>query len=271
MELAAKNAMLVLSQDKERIRREEGRTIGAVKEIAGLLGLSEVSRMEAFDISNISGFANVGSMIVYEKGKPKRSDYRKFRIKTVSGPDDYACMKEVLTRRFVHGMEEQKILEDKELEKEFGSFTKFPDLLLMDGGKGQVNIALQVLSELHLNIPVCGMVKDDNHNTRGLYYNNEEIQIDRYSEGFKLITRIQDEAHRFAIEYHRSLRSKAQVQSVLEGIPGVGPSRRKALMRRFKSIEEIKNAEVEALAGVDEIPESVARGIYEFFHEKERG
>ena len=271
VELAAKNAMLVLSQDKERIRREEGRTIGAVKEIAGLLGLSEVSRMEAFDISNISGFANVGSMIVYEKGKPKRSDYRKFRIKTVSGPDDYACMKEVLTRRFVHGMEEQKILEDKELEKEFGSFTKFPDLLLMDGGKGQVNIALQVLSELHLNIPVCGMVKDDNHNTRGLYYNNEEIPIDRYSEGFKLITRIQDEAHRFAIEYHRSLRSKAQVQSVLEGIPGVGPSRRKALMRRFKSIEEIKNAEVEALAGVDEIPESVARGIYEFFHEKERG
>ncbi len=271
VELAAKNAMLVLSQDKERIRREEGRTIGAVKEIAALLGLSEVSRMEAFDISNISGFANVGSMIVYEKGKPKRSDYRKFRIKTVSGPDDYACMKEVLTRRFVHGMEEQKVLEDKELEKEFGSFTKFPDLLLMDGGKGQVNIALQVLGELHLNIPVCGMVKDDNHNTRGLYYNNEEIQIDRYSEGFKLITRIQDEAHRFAIEYHRSLRSKAQVQSVLEGIPGVGPSRRKALMRRFKSIEEIKNAEVEALAGVDEIPESVARGIYEFFHEKERG
>ena len=271
VELAAKNAMLVLSQDKERIRREEGRTIGAVKEIAGLLGLSEVSRMEAFDISNISGFANVGSMIVYEKGKPKRSDYRKFRIKTVSGPDDYACMKEVLTRRFVHGMEEQKILEDKELEKEFGSFTKFPDLLLMDGGKGQVNIALQVLSEVHLNILVCGMVKIVNHNTRGLYYNNEEIQIDRYSEGFKLITRIQDEAHRFAIEYHRSLRSKAQVQSVLEGIPGVGPSRRKALMRRFKSIEEIKNAEVEALAGVDEIPESVARGIYEFFHEKERG
>lgn len=266
VELAAKNAMLVLTQDKERIRREEGRTIGAVKEIAGLLGLSDVSRMEAFDISNISGFANVGSMIVYEKGKPKRSDYRKFRIKTVSGPDDYACMKEVLTRRFMHGMEEQKELEDKELEKEFGSFTKFPDLLMMDGGKGQVNIALQVLDELHLSIPVCGMVKDDNHNTRGLYYNNEEIAIDRNSEGFKLITRIQDEAHRFAIEYHRSLRSKAQVKSVLDEIPGVGPSRRKALMRRFKSIDEVKNADVETLAGVDEIPESVARGIYDFFH-----
>lgn len=266
VELAAKNAMLVLSQDKERIRREEGRTIGAVKEIAGLLGLEQIHRMEAFDISNISGFANVGSMVVYEKGKPKRSDYRKFKIKTVSGPDDYACMKEVLTRRFVHGMEEQKELSQKELENEFGSFTKFPDLLLMDGGKGQVNIALQVLGELGLDIPVCGMVKDDNHNTRGLYYNNKEIQIDRSGEGFKLITRIQDEAHRFAIEYHRSLRSKAQVKSVLDEIPGVGPSRRKALMRRFKSIEEVKNADVETLAGVDEISESVAKGIYLFFH-----
>lgn len=266
VELAAKNAALVLTQDKERIRREEGRTIGAVKEIAGLLGIENAGRMEAYDISNISGFANVGSMVVYEKGKPKRSDYRKFRIKTVSGPDDYACMKEVLTRRFLHGMEEEKELKEKDLEKEFGSFTRFPDLLLMDGGKGQVNIALQVLSELHLDIPVCGMVKDDNHNTRGLYYNNEEIPIDRNSEGFKLITRIQDEAHRFAIEYHRSLRSKAQVKSVLDEIPGVGPSRRKALMRCFKSIEEVKNADVDTLAGVEEIPESVARKIYEFFH-----
>lgn len=268
VELAAKNAMLVLTQDKERIRREEGRTIGAVKEIAGLLGIENASRMEAYDISNISGFANVGSMVVYEKGKPKRSDYRKFRIKTVSGPDDYACMKEVLTRRFLHGMEEKKELKEKELEKEFGSFTRFPDLLLMDGGKGQVNIALQVLDELHLDIPVCGMVKDDNHNTRGLYYNNKEIIIDRNSEGFKLITRIQDEAHRFAIEYHRSLRSKAQVKSVLDEIPGIGPSRRKALMRRFKSIEEVKNADVETLAGIDEIPENIAKGIYDFFHEK---
>lgn len=269
VELAAKNATLVLSQDKERIRREEGRTIGAVKEIAGLLGLVQINRMEAFDISNISGFANVGSMVVYEKGKPKRSDYRKFKIKTVSGPDDYACMKEVLTRRFVHGMEEQKELSQKELENEFGSFTKFPDLLLMDGGKGQVNIALQVLKELELDIPVCGMVKDDNHNTRGLYYNNKEIQIDRSGEGFKLITRIQDEAHRFAIEYHRSLRSKAQVKSVLDEIPGVGPSRRKALMRRFKSIEEVKNADVETLSGLDEIPESVAKGIYQYFHSQQ--
>lgn len=270
VELAARNAALVLSQDKERIRREEGRTIGAVREIASLLGLENVNRMEAYDISNISGFANVGSMVVYEKGKPKRSDYRKFRIKTVSGPDDYACMKEVLTRRFLHGMEEQKELEDKELEKEFGSFTRFPDLLLMDGGKGQVNIALQVLDELRINIPVCGMVKDDNHNTRGLYFQNKEIQIERSSEGFKLITRIQDEAHRFAIEYHRSLRSKSQVKSVLDEIPGVGPSRRKALMRRFKSIEEVKSADVETLVGVDEIPRSVAEGIYAFFHEEKQ-
>ena len=267
VELAAKNARLVLSQDKERIRREEGRTIGAAKEIGKLLGIENVNRMEAYDISNISGFANVGSMVVYEKGKPKRSDYRKFRIKSVQGPDDYACMREVLTRRFTHGMEEQKELENKEIDQEFGSFTKFPDIIMMDGGRGQVNIALSVLDELHINIPVCGMVKDDNHRTRGLYYNNKEIPIDRNSEGFKLITRIQDEAHRFAIEYHRSLRSKSQVKSVLDEIPGVGPARRKALMRHFKSLEEIKNASVEELAGVEEIPTHIAQDIYRFFRQ----
>ncbi|MCM1048230.1 MAG: excinuclease ABC subunit UvrC [Clostridiales bacterium] len=266
VELAAQNAQLVLSRDKERIKREEGRTIGAVREIAGLLGLESLYRMEAFDISNISGFANVGSMVVYEKGKPKRSDYRKFKIQSVSGPDDYACMKEVLTRRFIHGMEEREELDRKELDKEFGSFSKFPDLLLMDGGKGQVNIALKVLEELNLSIPVCGMVKDDNHRTRGLYYHNEEIPIDTHSEGFKLITRIQDEAHRFAIEYHRSLRSKAQVKSMLDDIPGIGPARRKALMKSFKSIDEIKNAEVERLCDIPEIPEHVAKQIYDFFH-----
>lgn len=266
VELAAQNAALILSKDKEKIKREEGRTIGAVKEIASLLHLEHISRMEAFDISNISGFENVGSMVVYEKGKPKRSDYRKFKIKTVSGPDDYACMKEVLTRRFVHGMEEREELTAKKMDAEYGSFTKFPDLLLMDGGKGQVNIALEVLKELKIDIPVCGMVKDDNHRTRGLYYHNQEIPIDKHSEGFKLITRIQDEAHRFAIEYHRSLRSKTQVKSVLEDIPGVGESRRKALMRHFKSIEEMKNASVEQFSAIPEIPENVARGIYDFFH-----
>ncbi len=265
VELAAQNARLVLEQDKERLKREEGRTIGAVKEIASLLGLSGINRMEAFDISNISGFATVGSMVVFEKGKPKRSDYRKFRIKNVSGPDDYACMKEVLTRRFVHGMEEREELRDKELEDAFGSFTRFPDLLLMDGGRGQVNIALQVLEELGISIPVCGMVKDDNHRTRGLYFNNVELPIDRQSEGFKLITRIQDEAHRFAIEYHRSLRSKNQVKSVLDDIPGVGPARRKALMRHFKSIQEIKEADVQTLMQIPEIPEHIAEEIVKFF------
>ena len=269
VELAAQNAHLVLSQDKERIKREEGRTIGAVREIAMLLELENVNRMEAFDISNISGFANVGSMVVFEKGKAKRSDYRKFRIQSVSGPDDYGCMKEVLTRRFLHGMSEKEELEEKETDLQFGSFTKFPDLLLMDGGKGQVNIALQVLEELHLPIPVCGMVKDDNHRTRGLYYHNEEIPIDTHSEGFKLITRIQDEAHRFAIEYHRSLRSKAQVKSVLDDIPGVGPSRRKALMRHFGSIGEIREATVERLCEVPEIPEHIAQQIYDFFRSKD--
>lgn len=265
VELAAQNAKLILSQDKEKLKREEGRTIGAVKEIAGWLGLSCVDRMEAFDISNISGFENVGSMVVYEKGKPKRSDYRKFRIKTVAGPDDYACMKEVLTRRLVHGLEESRELQEKDMDQEYGSFTKFPDLLLMDGGRGQVNIALSVLEELQIHIPVCGMVKDDNHRTRGLYYNNVEIPIDTRSEGFKLITRIQDEAHRFAIEYHRSLRSKAQVKSQLDDIPGVGPARRKALMRHFKSLEEIKAASVEELTQVPEIPQNVAEEIYQFF------
>ncbi len=269
VELAAQNAKLVLSQDREKLKREEGRTIGAVKEIASLLGIEKADRMEAFDISNISGFANVGSMVVYEKGKPKRSDYRKFKIRTVSGPDDYACMREVLTRRFLHGMEESRELEEKELEQEYGSFTRFPDLLLMDGGRGQVNIALAVLSELGIDIPVCGMVKDDNHRTRGLYYNNVELPIDTHSEGFKLITRIQDEAHRFAIEYHRSLRSKSQVQSSLDEIPGIGPARRKALMRAFRSIEEIRDASVERLAQLPEIPVHAAEQIYGFFHQEE--
>ena len=267
VELAAQNAKLVLSQDREKLKREEGRTIGAVKEISDLLQLplTGTARMEAYDISNINGFENVGSMVVYEKGKPKRSDYRKFKIKSVSGPDDYACMREVLTRRFRHGMEESKELEEQEMDQEYGSFTKFPDLILMDGGRGQVNIALSVLEELGIDIPVCGMVKDDNHRTRGLYYHNIELPIDTHSEGFKLITRIQDEAHRFAIEYHRSLRSKTQVKSVLDDIPGVGPARRKALMWHFKSLEEIRQASVEELMEIPEMNERTAEEIVTFF------
>lgn len=266
VELAKKNAALVLSQDKEKIKREEGRTIGAMKEIAGLLGLPGISRVEAFDISNTNGFESVGSMVVYEKGKPKRSDYRKFKIRSVKGPDDYASMYEVLTRRFQHGLEEEKQLKEKDISYEFGSFTKFPDLLMMDGGRGQVNIAKKVLEELKLKIPVCGMVKDDNHRTRGLYYNNIEIPIDRNSEGFRLITRIQDEAHRFAIEYHRSLRSKEQVHSVLDDIEGIGPSRRKALMKQFQSLEAIREADVETLASVPSMNRAAAEKVWAFFH-----
>lgn len=264
VELAGRNASLILSQDKEKIRREEGRTIGAVKEIAGLLGLENIGRIEAFDISNISGFESVGSMIVYERGKPKRSDYRKFKIRTVQGPDDYASMDEVLSRRFTHGMRELEQQKDK--ARELGSFTKFPDLIMMDGGRGQVNIALAVLGRLGLTIPVCGMVKDDNHRTRGLYFHNEEIPIERSSEGFRLITRIQDEAHRFAIEYHRSLRSKGQVRSVLDDIPGIGAARRKALMRHFASIEAVRDATEEELMEVPSMNAASARQVYEFFH-----
>lgn len=261
VELARKNAELVLSQDRERIKREEGRTIGAMKEIANLLGMDEIKRVEAFDISNTSGFESVGSMVVYEKGKPKRSDYRKFKLRTVSGPDDYASMHEVLTRRFLHGLKEIE-----EETQEIGSFNRFPDLIMMDGGKGQVNIALAVLEELHLNIPVCGMVKDDNHRTRGLYYQNKEIPIQKDSEGFHLITRIQDEAHRFAIEYHRSLRSKSQVHSVLDDISGIGATRRKALIKNFDSIEDIKNASVGQLSAVPSMNQQSARAVYKFFH-----
>lgn len=266
VELASKNAGLILTQDKERIKREEGRTIGAVKEIAALLKLPGIVRIEAYDISNISGFQSVGSMVVYEKGKPCRSDYRKFRLKTVSGPDDYASMHEVLTRRFEHGKTEREALKEKGLEDAYGSFTRFPDLIMMDGGRGQVNIALQVLEELHLNIPVCGMVKDDNHRTRGLYYNNVEIPIDKSSEGFLLITRIQDEAHRFAIEYHRSLRSKGQVHSVLDEIPGIGPSRRKALMMRYPSLDAIREAKIEELAETPGMNLKAAEAVYRYFH-----
>lgn len=261
VELAQKNAQMVLKNDRERLKREEGRTIGAVKELEMILGLKGIIRMEAYDISNTNGFDSVGSMVVYEHGKPKRNDYRKFKIKTVQGPDDYASMNEVLTRRFGHGLREQQE------ESETGGFQIFPDLIMMDGGRGQVNIALEVLEKLHLHIPVCGMVKDDNHRTRGLYFNNTELPIDRNSECFRLITRIQDEAHRFAITFHRQLRSKGQVHSVLDDIPGVGPARRKDLMRCFENIDAIRNATVEELKELPSMNEKSAQEVYKFFHQ----
>lgn len=261
VELAQKNAQMVLKNDRERLKREEGRTIGAVKELEKILGLKGIIRMEAYDISNTNGFDSVGSMVVYEHGKPKRNDYRKFKIKTVQGPDDYASMNEVLTRRFGHGLREQQE------ESETGGFQIFPDLIMMDGGRGQVNIALEVLEKLHLHIPVCGMVKDDNHRTRGLYFNNTELPIDRNSECFRLITRIQDEAHRFAITFHRQLRSKGQVHSVLDDIPGVGPARRKDLMRHFENIDAIRNATVEELKELPSMNGKSAQEVYKFFHQ----
>lgn len=266
VELARKNALLVLNQDAEKIKREEERTRGAVAEICSWIGLEPVHRIESYDISNINGFQAVGSMVVFEEGKPRRSDYRKFRIQTVQGPDDYASMREVLSRRFRHAIEEEAELEEKGLGRELGSFTRYPDLILMDGGRGQVNIAREVLNSFHLDIPVCGMVKDEHHRTRGLYFQNRELPVKVNSEGFRLMTRIQDEVHRFAIEYHRSMRSKVQVKSILDDIQGIGDRRRKALMRNFKSLEAIQQASVEELAGVESMNMAAAQSVYDFFH-----
>lgn len=252
IDLARENASVVLSRDLEKIKREEARTVGAANELAQMLGLPSADRLEAFDISNTSGYQSVASMVVFEKGRARKNAYRKFKLRTVTGPDDYKSMEEVLTRRFTDER-----------------FDVYPDILMMDGGRGQVNVALKILDELHLNIPVCGMVKDDNHRTRGLYYNNKEISFPRNSEVFGMITRLQDEAHRFAITYHKQLRGKEQVHSILDDIKGVGPARRKALMQHFKEISKIKDATVEELSSVDGVTPQVAEEIYRFFHEEE--
>ncbi len=276
IELAEKNASMVLQQDTEKIRREEARTTGAVKQIADWLGMPQISRIESYDISNTSGFESVGSMVVYENGRPKKSDYRKFKIRTVAGPDDYASMREVLTRRFTHGRKAQPDSSEAAAPKKppaslvLDSFQRLPDLIMMDGGRGQVNVALGVLEELHITgVTVCGMVKDDNHRTRGLYFNNIEIPIDTASEAFKLITRIQDETHRFAIEFHRSLRGKAQVHSVLDDIPGIGAVRRRALMKKYQSLDALRAASEEELAELPEFNRRAAEQVYRFFHQKE--
>jgi excinuclease ABC subunit C len=266
IELAKRNAEIVLEQDKDKIKSEERRTRGAVREIDDILEITYTKRIEAYDISNISGFESVGSMVVYEDGKPKRNDYRKFKIKWVKGSDDYSSMREVLTRRFTHGLNELQELEKNNVDSEYGSFTRFPDLIMMDGGRGQVNIALEVLKELGLKIPVCGMVKDDHHRTRGLYFNNVELPINKSGEGFRLITRIQDEAHRFAITFHRDLRSKKQIHSILDDIEGIGETRRKSLMKEFKSFEAIRDASVEELKKVPSMNQSSAQKVYDFFH-----
>ena len=262
LELAHQNALMLIRRDEEKHKNEEARTRGSIEELAKLLNIEKAERIESYDISNTQGFNSVGSMIVYEGGKPKKSDYRKFRLKTVEGPDDYASMYEVLYRRFSHGLSERS--EDSET-----SFSIFPDLILMDGGLGQIHIAEKVLEELGIDIPVCGMVKDDRHRTRGLLFKEKEIPMDIHSECFKFVTRVQDEVHRFAIEYHRSLRTKAQVHSLLDDIPGIGPKRRKALMKHFATIDDLKSAEAAQIAEVEGIPLNVASDIYEFFHRTE--
>ena len=249
LSLAEDNARLVLEQDMERIKKKEKRTIGAVREIADLLQIRNASRMEAFDISNISGYHSVASMVVFENGEPRRNAYRKFRLRTVEGPDDYASMKEVLTRRYTN-------------EK----LGPLPDVLMMDGGKGQVHIAEMVLDSLGLEIPVCGMVKDDHHRTRGLYYKDQEVEFPKGSEAMHMITALQDETHRFAITYHQLLRSKGQVHSILDDIPGVGEKRRRALLLHFKTMEALQAATVEDIAALPELDKRSAQSVYDFFH-----
>ena len=271
LELAAQNAKIVLDRDRDRIRREEQRTTGALAEIEEWLGITGIRRIEAYDISNTSGLESVGSMVVYEDGKPKRNDYRKFRIKTVQGPNDYASMKEVLGRRFSRALQGLASMDDKDGAEgadasQPDSFTHLPDIIMMDGGRGQVNMALEVLAELSLDIPVCGMVKDDHHRTRGLYFNNVELPIDTHSEGFHLITRIQDEAHRFAITYHKSLRGKKEIHSILDDIPGVGEKRRLALMKAYGDLSLIRDASVDELVKIPLIDEKTAKSIVSFFH-----
>lgn len=265
--LSAKNASLTLGQFGDKLKREQQRTIGAMAEISQLLGFHhDIKRIESYDISNIQGFEPVGSMVVFEGGKAQKSEYRKFKIKTVSGANDYASMIEVLTRRFQHALLERKELEKKGLQFSEGRFTKLPDLIMMDGGKIQVHAAETVLSNLGLQIPVCGMVKDDHHRTRGLIYQENEIEMDTHSEGFRLATRIQDEVHRFAIEYHRKLREKESIHSQLDDIEGIGSKRRKALLRAFGDIMAIKRATEEELCQVDGMDRRAARAVYLFFH-----
>ncbi len=259
LDLAKRNAHMVLAQDAEKLKQEREKTLGAMEEIERLLGLQGLNRVESYDISNINGFETVGSMVVFEKGRAKKNDYRKFRIRTVTGPDDYHSMEELLTRRFTHGQRQELA--------EMDSFRLFPDVIFMDGGKGQVNVAERVLQELKIDIPVCGMVKDDHHRTRGLFFRNEEIPIDIHGQGFRLITRIQDETHRFAIEYHRQIRGKAQVHSILDDIPTIGTARRKALMKYYESLDDIRKATVEELKKVPGMNERSAKAVVEFFRE----
>lgn len=266
LELVYKNAKLTLEQFKLKILQDKEIHEVALKELRDLIELEEIpSRIEAYDISNTQGVDSVGSMVVFENGKSKNSDYRRFKINTVKGPNDYDSMREILTRRFEHGLKEIKEIQNKNIEFTSGKFSIFPDLILMDGGKGQVNVALEVLKELGIIIPVCGMVKDNNHNTRGLIYNDREFSLRERANVKKLIARIQDEVHRFAISYHRSLRDKRVLRSILDEIPNIGDKRRKELLKKFGSIESIKEATYEELVATPSIDKKAAQSILDFF------
>ncbi|MBS4534803.1 excinuclease ABC subunit UvrC [Clostridium sp. D2Q-14] len=267
MEMVRKNALEALNQYSDRIKRNMAESKGILIELKKILNLEYIpNRIEAFDISNIQGVESVGSMVVFEGGKKKSSDYRRFKIKSIEGPNDYGSMEEILWRRFNRAMEERELIRENKIGIE--SFSVLPDLIMMDGGKGQVNIALKVMKEFNLDIPVCGMIKDDFHRTRGLIFKNKEIKISKNSEVFKLITRIQDEAHRFAISYHRSLRDKRMFKSVLDNISGIGEKRKKALLRELGSIDKIRKAEIEELKNVEGMNIKSAESVYNYFRNK---
>lgn len=266
LDMVRNNAKIMLDQFKEKMVEEKELNKSALTELADVLGLDSLpARIEAYDISNIQGVDSVGTMVVFENGKAKNSDYRRFKIKSVKGPNDYESMREILSRRFSHGLEEVNKIKERNLEYSKGKFCIFPDLIMMDGGKGQVNIALEVLKDFGIEIPVCGLVKDDKHRTRGIIFNNEEILIRRGSGLMNLITRIQDEVHRYAITYHRSLRDKRTLHSILEDIPRIGEKRRRNLLMKFGSIDNIKKASMEELLDTPGIDRRAAESIKQYF------
>ncbi|ELC8367394.1 MAG: excinuclease ABC subunit UvrC [Clostridium perfringens] len=266
LDMVRNNAKIMLDQFKEKMVEEKELNKSALTELADVLGLDSLpARIEAYDISNIQGVDSVGTMVVFENGKAKNSDYRRFKIKSVKGPNDYESMREILSRRFSHGLEEVNKIKERNLEYSKGKFCIFPDLIMMDGGKGQVNIALEVLKDFGIEIPVCGLVKDHKHRTRGIIFNNEEILIRRGSGLMNLITRVQDEVHRYAITYHRSLRDKRTLHSILEDIPRIGEKRRRNLLMKFGSIDNIKKASMEELLDTPGIDKRAAESIKQYF------
>lgn len=271
VELAGKNAGILMLRYVEKYRLEEKKRKEALEELKQACHLKKLpQRIESYDISNTSGALTVGSMVVYMEGKEKPNEYRKFRIQSIVGQDDYGAMKEMLSRRFSHGLREQEENRREGKEDQLGRFSQFPDLILMDGGKGQVGICVAVLESLGISIPVCGMIKDDHHRTRALLVDNQEYPLSERSECFKLLTRIQDEVHRFAISYHRSLRGKEQIHSLLEDIPGIGPVRRKALMRKFRNLEGIAAAGLEDLLSCPGMDEKSSRAVLQFFKNRNK-